>query len=473
MEDIFSIDRLDTSVKRNYLSRSRYQKGALLILDILFLCLSEYVVNLNVENNSGYLLSSILINFEIIAVSYIFEIYRVNSYVSGLRAPGRVIMSCIVSGALLSISDHILKLWGYDIIKGELVLTVILFFGLYAILTRFILARIVQKQKIRIKYLFIGSYKATSNFVRDFTKNFYDENLTCVVIDDISETDKLDFDKDRVTFEDSSYLATEVYHSRWDALVVDDLGSNHYDLMKDLLKVRLNGAKVFNLNDFYESYFLKAPIYNLEDGWFIFSSGFDLVDNPIGLRFKRIVDIFLALILLLMTLPLQIVFALLIFLYDFNPPLFQQVRAGKKGELFTIYKFRSMKIDAEKDGAQWAQEKDNRITPIGKFIRITRIDELPQVFNILKGDMSFIGPRPERPEFIELLEKEIPYYNLRHLVRPGLTGWAQVLYPYGASREDAKEKLQYDLFYIKNYSPLVDISIIIKTIRVVIFGKGR
>jgi len=153
--------------------------------------------------------------------------------------------------------------------------------------------------------------------------------------------------------------------------------------------------------------------------------------------------------------------------------LFKQARVGKSGRSFTIYKFRSMRSDAEKDGAQWAVTNDARVTRVGKFIRTSRLDELPQLFNVIRGDMSFIGPGPERAEFNQNLEKQIPFYNVRHLVRPGITGWAQVLFPYGASVEDAKEKLQLELYYIKNYSPLLDLMIILKTVSVVLLGRGR
>ena len=156
-----------------------------------------------------------------------------------------------------------------------------------------------------------------------------------------------------------------------------------------------------------------------------------------------------------------------------GPVIYRQVRTGLGGQEFEMLKFRSMSDDAERNGPQWAQKSDPRVTRVGRAIRLLRIDELPQLFNVLKGEMSFIGPRPERPVFNETLEKEIPLYNLRHLVRPGITGWAQVMRPYGASVEDAREKLQYDLYYIKNYSVLLDIGIVFKTLRVVLLGKGR
>ena len=158
---------------------------------------------------------------------------------------------------------------------------------------------------------------------------------------------------------------------------------------------------------------------------------------------------------------------------DSGSIFYSQVRTGLNGKKFKVHKFRSMRSDAEKMGIQWAQEKDPRITRSGRFLRMTRIDELPQLWNVLKGEMSLVGPRPERPEFDSQLRQEIPYYDLRYLVKPGITGWAQVCYPYGASVEDAYQKVAYDLYYIKNYSVLLDAVIALKTLRVVVLGKGR
>lgn len=187
---------------------------------------------------------------------------------------------------------------------------------------------------------------------------------------------------------------------------------------------------------------------------------------------KRFVDIMVSLSVLVFTLPLLLLFAGLIKLESKGPALYRQTRVGRHGRHFEVYKLRSMTSDAEADGAKWADKNDTRVTRIGRFIRMTRIDELPQTLNILKGDMSFVGPRPERPEFTSVLEAQIPHYNERHLVKPGLTGWAQVNYPYGASVEDARAKLQYDLYYLKHFSLFLDAFIIIKTVRVAIMGTG-
>ena len=178
-------------------------------------------------------------------------------------------------------------------------------------------------------------------------------------------------------------------------------------------------------------------------------------------------------ILSVLLLPLMVIVGLIIKLDSPGPIFYSQLRTGLYGKPFRVYKFRSMFRDAEKKGAQWAIQRDPRITRVGYWLRVLRIDELPQIWNVLSGEMSLIGPRPERPEFDVKLKEAIPYYEMRYLVKPGITGWAQVLYPYGASLEDAYEKLAYDLYYIKNYSLWLDIVIVLKTIRVVLLGKGR
>lgn len=240
-----------------------------------------------------------------------------------------------------------------------------------------------------------------------------------------------------------------------------------------LMEKKIAGAEIFTIRQFYEQVLRKIPIEHVRLKDLIMESGFELTSRLLLQRAKRVSDILLSIFLFGVTWPLIIIFGILQWLESPGPAFYSQKRTGKFGKVFTIYKLRSMRKDAENGAAQWAKENDSRITKVGKFTRITRIDELPQLLNVLKGEMSFIGPRPERPEFNLELEGQIPFYNLRHSVRPGLTGWAQVKYPYGASVEDAKEKLQYDLFYIKNYSLLLDFEILVKTLQVVVFGKGR
>ena len=240
-----------------------------------------------------------------------------------------------------------------------------------------------------------------------------------------------------------------------------------------ILENRLSGKSFIDLAEFYERFLDCMPVFYLNPQTLVFSSGFSLLENSYQIKTKRLVDIFLAMIVFVLTCPFLLLTAMLIKLTSKGPVFYSQIRTGKDGKPFMLHKFRSMITAAEKDGPQWASLNDNRITVIGKFIRKTRIDELPQLLNILKGEMSFIGPRPERPEFDKELKTQIPYYDLRYIVRPGLTGWAQVEFPYGASIEDSKKKLQYEIYYIKNYSFYFDLLILLKTFRVVFFGRGR
>jgi len=241
---------------------------------------------------------------------------------------------------------------------------------------------------------------------------------------------------------------------------------------RELLSCRFSGIEVVDASTFYEQVTGKIKIRDTNPGWFIYSQGFSF-GNVIRLV-KRGLDIILSFVGIFLTLPLFPVIALAIKLETPGPVFFSQVRVGEYGKKFKIYKFRSMCNNAEAgSGAVWAQECDPRITRVGYLLRKTRLDELPQLFNVLKGDMALVGPRPERPEFVAQLDREIPYYGKRHSLKPGVTGWAQVRYPYGASVEDSLMKLKYDLYYIKNFSLLFDLKIILETIRVVLFGKGR
>ena len=239
------------------------------------------------------------------------------------------------------------------------------------------------------------------------------------------------------------------------------------------MKARFSGLRVYDLADFYEQRWFKVPVMHTQRGWLLFAHGFDLLHSALALRLKRLLDIAASVILLIIFFPVMVFVAVAVRLESRGPALFQQTRTGLNGKEFDILKFRSMYLDAEKGGPQWASAHDPRITKVGRLLRVLRLDELPQLINVIKGEMSFIGPRPERPVFIRELEKKIPFYDLRQLVRPGITGWAQVMYTYGASMDDALEKLQYDLYYIKNYSLLLDFAILLKTLRVVMLGQGR
>lgn len=241
----------------------------------------------------------------------------------------------------------------------------------------------------------------------------------------------------------------------------------------DLLDCKMSGIDVIDTVTFFERETGKIRLDQIRPSWFISNSGFR--NNTLQDYIKRIFDIMASLLLLLLTWPFILIAVLAIKIEDgFQAPIiYKQIRVGKNGKPFFLFKFRSMTINAEKTNrAVWASQNDDRVTRVGQFIRKTRIDELPQIFNVLNGTMSFVGPRPERPEFVVKLSDKLTYYSERHRVKPGITGWAQINYPYGASEQDALEKLQYDLYYVKNYSVFLDILILLYTVEVIIFGKG-
>jgi sugar transferase (PEP-CTERM system associated) len=241
--------------------------------------------------------------------------------------------------------------------------------------------------------------------------------------------------------------------------------------MRELLDCRIRGVKVYDTTTFFERALGQIRVDFVNAGWLIFGDGFR--QGAVRTALKRASDVLGSLVLLAVFAPVILVTMCLIRLESSGPVLFRQQRVGRNGRLFDVLKFRSMRTDAEADGQpRWATEQDDRITRVGRVIRLLRIDELPQLFNVLAGDMSLIGPRPERPYFVDQLVAQLPYYAIRHSVKPGVTGWAQVRYHYGSTVEDAKEKLQYDLYYVKNHNLWLDCQIILETVTVVLTGKG-
>ena len=241
--------------------------------------------------------------------------------------------------------------------------------------------------------------------------------------------------------------------------------------LADLLRIKTTGVHVNDFSSFIERETGRVDLDSVNPSWLIFSDGFSS-GRAISSVIKRLFDIAASSLLLALSAPAIALFGLLVKLDSKGPAFFRQTRVGLYGQDFAVIKLRSMHTDAEVNGAQWATKDDPRVTRLGKFIRKLRIDELPQTWSVLKGEMSFVGPRPERPEFVAGLEEQLPFYAERHMVKPGITGWAQVNYPYGASIEDSRHKLEYDLYYAKNYTPFLDLLILLQTLRVVLWHEG-
>lgn len=281
-----------------------------------------------------------------------------------------------------------------------------------------------------------------------------------------------------VTINDARLLSTDKGIFGWvkglgaDEVVVSNEGNLDAGDIKELVECKMAGVRVTPLGEFYERLTGKVSVDIIAGHRMVFLDGFHR--SPFRRTSKRMFDILTSSGLLLLAVPVMLITAILIKRESGwrSPVIYSQCRVGKNDQPFTIYKFRSMVENAETNGAQWASREDARITRVGHFIRKTRVDELPQLWNVLRGDMSFVGPRPERPEFVAELNQEIPFYDMRHRVKPGITGWAQVRYPYGDNYEAARQKLQFDLYYIKNYSTFLDFNILLQTAQVILFQKG-
>ena len=266
-----------------------------------------------------------------------------------------------------------------------------------------------------------------------------------------------------------------IYQKKIDILViVKDIKSPGFKkYMKRIFDLKINGLKIMNYEEFNEDIQKKIDINKINEEWLLQSNGFDILNNEVQKNIKRGMDLMLALVLMVILSPLALIVSIIIKLESKGPVIFKQMRIGENMRPFKVYKFRSMRLHDPEKYSKYTLDNDSRVTKFGKFIRKTRIDELPQLWNILKGTMSFVGPRPEWDILAKDYARQINYYNLRHLIKPGITGWAQVMFPYGESLDDAKKKLEYDLYYLKHQDFILDVLVVAKTAKAVFFGKGK
>ncbi|MDJ0690939.1 MAG: sugar transferase [Xenococcaceae cyanobacterium MO_188.B32] len=419
---------------------------------------------------------------------YLADTYKLGRKVSSLWTSDRVLFGILATVGVITSGIYLTGLWGRDPLlgRGVLFLSVGLF-TVWAVFWRLATNQWVKIKEEHTRFLVLGQEDKAIDFGRQYYST-YDKSefvfltrskqmLSLVGANGYSQeinTTQPIFPLDNYLSIDSIDNFTTWSKQSWSGVLIDDTEQElSEEMVRELMDMRLRGIYVYSLADFCEQFWHKIPPSYIQDDWFAFTSGFSILHNRIDAKLKQVVDFLAAALLLTVTFPLTLLVAIAIKIDSPGPIFYSQVRTGLNGKKFKVYKFRSMYENAEQMGVQWAQEKDPRITKIGRWLRLARIDELPQLWNILKGDMSLVGPRPERPEFDAQLRKEIPYYDVRYLVKPGITGWAQVCYPYGASIEDAYQKVAYDLYYIKNYSLLLDAAIALKTIRVVLLGKGR
>ncbi len=420
----------------------------------------------------GFFSTTLLLILSItIGILYIGDAYRPDLQVAGVWAPTRTLLSCCIVGLAIAVLGYLFQatnltqlLW-----RGVLLPGLCLFSG-WAVLLRLFAMKLARSHAKQSSCLLLGVDNETLQFEQEFV-TWNPQGRLVILADAPNVPSDLAENSESLSgsLKDLSFWSSQPWSG---VIVAPHLKLTNQESQR-LMQFRFRGIPVYHILNFYETYWGKIPSNFLKDNWLAFENGFDLVSNRVNFKLKRIADFLIALFLLILLSPVLLITALAIKLDSSGSVFYSQLRNGQNKISFRVYKFRSMSQDAEKQGAQWAQQRDPRITRVGYWLRLMRIDELPQLWNVLKGDMSLIGPRPERPEFDTKLAAQIPYYNLRYLVKPGITGWAQVLYPYGASVEDAREKLSYDLYYIKNYSIGLDLKIVLKTVRVVLLGKGR
>ncbi len=400
----------------------------------------------------------------VLLTSYFFDLYTYQLFSSRKYVVQRVLLATLISFLLLSAFFYILpslRFW-----RGVLVL-VLLFFAASQITFRLLIRKFSNVSMFANRILIVGAGELAQSISEivpnDRNIHSYVRFVSCtttkpvvdpeLIVGDIKEVDEL------------------VQDYRPQKLIIA-LNERRGNLpLNKLMQSKLRGVEILDATTYYEQEKGCLLVENMQPSVFIYTHRFRM--TSFMRSYKRIYDIIFSVVGLILSAPLFPILAILIKWDSAGPVFFKQLRVGENEVEYFVYKFRTMAQDAEKEtGAVWAQKSDPRVTHIGQFLRKTRIDEIPQLINVLKGDMSFIGPRPERMAFVERLKETIPFYSTRHFVKPGVTGWAQVCYPYGASDEDALEKLRYDLFYIKNYSIFLDFRIILDTIRVVTSGFG-
>lgn len=420
---------------------------------------------------------SVVLSAVVFAVGMLACTAAMGVYSTGLRdgngpmAVRTLVAYCLLGCAFLTIIYYLVP--GLYMGRGVLAYSIIVALVL-VIPMRWVFLRMVDTESLRNRLLVLGVGEKAKRLSADLAKG-HSGVARVVGFVQVVDSEKIEVDGKIFQLKQNESLYNLASRLNVSEIVValDERRSSDGSAfpLDQLFACKLQGVRVSNAIEVAERELGVLEIAEIKPGWLVFSKGFSSSQFWNGI--KRFFDISIALVLLLLTWPLMIIFAAAVFFETGAPILYRQVRVGFEGQHFEILKFRSMCIDAEKDGtAVWAQSNDARVTRVGSIMRNTRIDELPQLFNVLRGDMSIVGPRPERPSFVKDLSEALPFYAERHHVKPGLMGWAQLNYPYGATVEDAANKLRYDLYYVKNRSLLLDIIIMVQTVQVILLGIG-
>ncbi len=400
-------------------------------------------------------------------IFYITGLYDLKKFISFKELRSVLIRTMALAGGLAILLFYLVPFFGITP-KTNLVLDIGVSLGFLIIWRRFFFAKLLKAEKI--KMLFFGLTRETAAFASFINQNPQIGYETAAIMKLPGENEN-SFESSAPVLEFDHNIVSLIKEKSVSLIVASSSIKQNKELIRMFYEVLPLGITIIDFPRFYEGLTGKVPVSLINEVWFL--ENLTELDKYIFEIIKRWFDVIFSLLLSVPALLAAPFAALLIKLESPGPVFYFQKRIGKNGRIFEIIKFRSMKANAETNGARWAEKNDNRVTASGRFLRKTRIDELPQLWNVLKGELSLIGPRPERPEFTETLKKEISHYAMRHLIKPGLSGWAQINFPYGASKEDAMEKLQYDLFYIKNRSLTLDLDIFLKTLATIFRHQGR
>lgn len=396
------------------------------------------------------------------------DLYTLKNSVYKQELPKRFLQAIAASGVILTGISFLFP----DVLIGRgIFLTSLTICPIFLISWRYLYGLLLENSILNDRILLIGSGALAKEIGNEIASN---KSLGYYIAASVDEEFINKVDPTGVgdkTARNQNRISRIVREEKIDQIIVAMSERRNMLPVDDLLTCKMQGVEIEDGVSFLEKVTGKVDLDELKPSWLIYSDGFKI--NKLTKIMKRTLDIVLSFTGLVLSIPFFLFIPLMIRLDSRGPIFFRQERVGENDVSFTLIKFRSMRLDAEKStGPVWAQKNDPRVTRLGNFMRRTRIDEIPQLFNVLKGEMSFVGPRPERPSFVQQLNQEIPYYSLRHSVKPGITGWAQIKYPYGASVRDSYEKLKYDLFYIKNVSFYLDWAIVLSTIRVVLSARG-
>lgn len=450
---------------------NRFKKMILLAGDLVIIVASinlSMFIRFHFFTNifTHYTVATIFTVVTYVTCFYIFDMYNLKMRFRGTYFLSRFLVSVLIAAVVTTVFFYAFPSWRMG--RGLSLLNM-LFISVFAYYWRAVFQKRVAASWKPRRMAVVGAGRAGQDIIR-----MMDENKDFVVVgffDDSPDKTGLVIGRHRVAG-GSSLLREMADRGEIDAVLVAITHEKHPDLLRVLLDVKVKGVDIYDVPTFYEQLKGALPVEHMRDGWIVYASFYGMRNSMYAVHVKRLIDLVVSFFGMIILSPVLLVTAIMTKVDSNGPIFFFQKRVGLSGRVFEILKFRSMKDKAETSGAVWASEKDPRVTRVGRIIRKTRIDELPQLWNVFTGEMSFIGPRPERPEFVLELNKDIPFYTLRHAVKPGITGWGQVSYRYGASKEDAIKKLQYDLFYLKNLSFLLDLQILLKTIRVILFLEG-